>query len=460
LALLAVLAGFGAAVFLLSVGAVVLRPEGAEVSVWWPAAAAAVVGVLLAPDHRGRVAAVLVVALATGLANLAASRPPAVAVGFAIANAAEAALVSGLLLRGRRSRPGLVGVDDLSRMLLAAGAGAVLAGGLAAVTVEAAVEGDWWSTWRSVTTSHGSALVLLLPLALRGTRDHGEATARERFAQVLVLLVLLGAAFGPEPPLPVSLLPAMAVFWAALRCGTRTVVLQLLLTGAVVSAATLQGWGPYALVAAQVPDDPLLPGNLVHVFVISMGVMGLGIATTQQDRRAALAQVRRLAFSDSLTGIGNRRAFDALFSDAVERARRGEASLLLLLDLDGFKGVNDAHGHEAGDQVLTEVAERLSGLIREQDTVVRLGGDEFVVLCPGLHQDGDDAHRLQQRIVDAVAEPFRVGRDEASIGVSVGGVQVTPSLSHADHLRAADAAMYRVKGERRREQRRRDGGLG
>ena len=158
--------------------------------------------------------------------------------------------------------------------------------------------------------------------------------------------------------------------------------------------------------------------------------------------RDALAQ---LALRDSLTGLPNR----ALLLDRIEMAiaelgRSRRQLWLLFLDLDGFKAVNDSLGHEAGDQVLAEVATRLRGCVRASDTVARLGGDEFVIVC------SEDAtpkavDQLASRLLAALAEPMTpLGRTcaiTASIGIATIGWSATP----AEALSAADAAMYRAK---------------
>jgi diguanylate cyclase (GGDEF)-like protein len=117
---------------------------------------------------------------------------------------------------------------------------------------------------------------------------------------------------------------------------------------------------------------------------------------------------------------------------------------VLFGDLDGFKGVNDALGHDAGDEVLVHVAERLRTAVRDGDVVARWGGDEFVVLCPTV-ANVDDATGIADRIRIAIEVPFRVGQGLAEIGISVGVAldsgQPLPDLLIKD----ADAASYRAK---------------
>ncbi len=125
---------------------------------------------------------------------------------------------------------------------------------------------------------------------------------------------------------------------------------------------------------------------------------------------AAEAYQRDIANRDPLTGVGNRRAFDASLRSALEErskaqgGRRGtdsEPLALLLLDLDDFKAINDDYGHQTGDDVLREVARRALAILRSTDTLARIGGDEFAVIAPGSH--GEGAQRMAEAIRSAVA---------------------------------------------------------
>ena len=164
------------------------------------------------------------------------------------------------------------------------------------------------------------------------------------------------------------------------------------------------------------------------------------------DRREREAAMQRLAHEDALTGLPNRRLLEDRLRHALARARRhGGCVAVLLIDLDGFKRINDNHGHEAGDQVLARVAQRLLGCVRANDTVSRIGGDEFVVLLDDPLQTAD-AERIAQKLVAVVAEPVLFGAHQLRVGASV-GISVAPqdSLDAEVLLRCADEAMYRAK---------------
>tara|TARA_R110002020_G_scaffold114198_1_gene262625 strand:+ start:2240 stop:3595 length:1356 start_codon:yes stop_codon:yes gene_type:complete len=152
------------------------------------------------------------------------------------------------------------------------------------------------------------------------------------------------------------------------------------------------------------------------------------------------------AHHDLLTGLPNRRLFlDRLDQEIKHAKRHGKPISLLFMDLDGFKQVNDSLGHEAGDRLLSEVAERLNGCVRESDTVARLGGDEFTVILTGAEQR-KDVERVAQNIVEALAMPFPIEPRPVHISVSIGISCYPQAASTPDALlEAADQAMYRAK---------------
>ncbi|GAA3448136.1 GGDEF domain-containing protein [Planomonospora venezuelensis] len=159
-------------------------------------------------------------------------------------------------------------------------------------------------------------------------------------------------------------------------------------------------------------------------------------AVRQQERAERLLTYQ--ASYDPLTGLANRRT---LF-DRLEDCAPGDA--LFYLDLDGFKAVNDTHGHEAGDALLVEIGRRLGSAVREDDLVVRLGGDEFALLCPQPHP-GTEIAELAERLLRVVAEPVGYRGHELRVGTSVGIAVSHRGTSPGDLVRNADAAMYEAK---------------
>lgn len=153
----------------------------------------------------------------------------------------------------------------------------------------------------------------------------------------------------------------------------------------------------------------------------------------------AQAELAELAMRDALTGLRNRR-FLAERLDQLLESERGHVSVVFI-DLDGFKAVNDTHGHDAGDAVLAAVGRRLSGLARGSDVVARLGGDEFVMVCI----DVGDPGVVAERALAAVSEPIAVGGISIAVTASAGVVAVSEARTASQLLAAADAAMYRAK---------------
>lgn len=170
----------------------------------------------------------------------------------------------------------------------------------------------------------------------------------------------------------------------------------------------------------------------------------------EQGLRDLTATLAERAVRDPLTGLANRVLLEERLRGTLARdARTGSATSVLFLDLDGFKSVNDRHGHAVGDAVLREVGQRLTTAVRPSDTVARLGGDEFVVLAEGTAEPEVEqlAHRLQETIVT----PIAVGSLSLAVGVSVGmAVSHRGEADPASLLADADRSMYVVKHRRNR----------
>jgi diguanylate cyclase (GGDEF)-like protein/PAS domain S-box-containing protein len=172
----------------------------------------------------------------------------------------------------------------------------------------------------------------------------------------------------------------------------------------------------------------------------------VGVVQDISRRMEREARIQHLAYYDPLTGLPNRALLHDRLQQAVAEADRHQRQVgVMLLDLDRFKDINDSLGHDAGDQLLKSVSERLAGAVRKGDTVARLGGDEFVVILPDLVHT-DDAARVAHKVMEAFARPFHLLSRELYVGTSV-GITIYPhdDRSVPNLMRNADIAMYRAK---------------
>ena len=153
---------------------------------------------------------------------------------------------------------------------------------------------------------------------------------------------------------------------------------------------------------------------------------------------------------DPLTGLPNRVLLLDRLNQGLARAQRGgEPMAVMLLDLDGFKDVNDALGHAAGDRLLRQVGDRLTAMLRAADTLARLGGDEFALLQPSVRRAAD-AEALAAKLLAALGAPFDLDGQEVHVGASIGIALFPGDGENAETLlRHADLALYRAKAEGR-----------
>jgi diguanylate cyclase (GGDEF)-like protein len=170
------------------------------------------------------------------------------------------------------------------------------------------------------------------------------------------------------------------------------------------------------------------------------------VARDISQLKEAEERLRRMATTDTLTGLANRALFTEQLEELVSRGiQSGRGLAVLFCDLDRFKEVNDLFGHAGGDLVLGEIAERLRGIIRGGDLAARVGGDEFVILCDGA-TDAESLAALAERVIEAVHRPIRVDGGSVRVGISIGvAVSHGPGPTGDRILTSADQAMYRAK---------------
>jgi diguanylate cyclase (GGDEF)-like protein/PAS domain S-box-containing protein len=177
--------------------------------------------------------------------------------------------------------------------------------------------------------------------------------------------------------------------------------------------------------------------------LLRLSVLGRDVT----DQRRAEADLAHKATHDTLTGLPNRALLGDRLAQALARAKRDRHPVaVMFVDLDGFKAVNDKHGHEAGDRVLVEVAKRLSVVLRPSDTVARLGGDEFVVVCEDMEGESDAMRVARRTLATIDSQPFDVPNGHVDVSASIGiALSSYPDVRAETLLRDADAAMYRAK---------------
>jgi diguanylate cyclase (GGDEF)-like protein len=233
---------------------------------------------------------------------------------------------------------------------------------------------------------------------------------------------------------------ALALRFRALREATESAQASALAT----KEAALQ-LKEEALEASRIAEQDL--ENLVAERVQELARINRTLEAEIFERKRAEELLRRLAYHDQLTGLPNRTLLRDRFAMAASAARRNETHLaLLVIDLDHFRAINEAHGHDLGDDLLVSFAKLLQTRLRETDTIARLGGDEFVVLVNDLATPGE-AGRLAEKILGILHEPIRIGADQslrvsASIGIALHGAdgQLMEPL-----LKRAEASMYAAK---------------
>jgi diguanylate cyclase (GGDEF)-like protein len=196
--------------------------------------------------------------------------------------------------------------------------------------------------------------------------------------------------------------------------------------------------------------------NLIFVvFVMSIGFAIFSYRRMKETtlemkaRRGAEMEARTLSRHDPLTGLPNRRYFVELLGEMLLTTTADSFSAVLMLDLDGFKAINDAYGHAVGDLVLIEFANRVSAVMRSGAVFIRVGGDEFAVIVPNI-RSLDNPTALARRIVTTVADPFLIGQISTTVGVGI-GIAIAPSdgMDPEVLVQRADRALYRAKAEGR-----------
>lgn len=458
--------------------AAAVMPEG--IAILWPPNSVLLTAMLLRPArHMPAIAAL-------GIATEIVADLPTFAWGeaatFGIANALESS-VACLLLRYWRFDLRLGRIADLLKFVLAGPAiGALVAtacGAAAYTRIHAGATGYleflrvWW-------IGDAMGLLIFTPLLLSLAAGRHDEPARVHALDVAVAAagVALTAvfAFSRSGTLwdmhvaPVLVLPC--VVYLATRFDLRFVCGSVALVGLALAYAVAHGRDPFG---ALPPHEATMR---TQEFIFTMSLLALGLTALLEQLRAkqrelshaidqldqlnrdlesrvaertaqlddSNRELQQLAMTDSLTGIANRRAFFAAAHAVMESALRHQRPLaLLMVDIDGFKAINDRYGHATGDLVLRHVAGTLKGMLRAADALARYGGEEFIVLAP--ETDIDSALALARRMGDALREaPVGVGAIRIPVTASFGVTALGGRDDTLDRLiQRADAALYESK---------------
>ena len=313
---------------------------------------------------------------------------------------------------------------------------------------------NWWTWWQGDTVG----IIIVTPLILAWAVRANPAWTRGKILEGAVLVCLLsgvmysifGAGMAPYiPSLPLTFAILPFIIWAAFRFRQREVATVNALVCAMAVWFTLEGSGPFAQGSL---NESLL---LLLAFMCTVVTTGLVLNAVIGDRVRAveaaqrvLQDLREQTIRDSLTSLYNRRFLEDYLPRELIRARREHAPLaVIMMDLDRFKQINDSAGHQAGDQVLVELAALLKRHVRGSDIACRYGGDEFALVLPNATLES--ARRRSAEICSAVRrERERLRGVTASLGVALCPDHATDAQAL---LRVADHALYEAKGAGRNQ---------
>ena len=298
-----------------------------------------------------------------------------------------------------------------------------------------------WSTWWMGDAVGAVVVAPLLILCITEPRVKWRWMQFLEAVGLLLCLVLVGLVvfdgfFVPgNKNYPLEYLCLPFLIWAGFRYGQREVAVAMLALSGTAIWGTLHALGPFGRDSR---NESLL---MLQLFLGIVSVVTMAFAAAFTEHRRSEEQAQKLAVSDSLTGLGNyRKLIDTLDAETRRSDRTGRPFALLLLDLDGLKKINDAHGHVVGSRALCRLAHVLQSHSRNIDTPARYGGDEFAVVL--AEADEEAARQVAQRIMKELAGDG----EEPALSVSI-GVAVCPQDGESIErlLRAADQSLYENK---------------
>jgi diguanylate cyclase (GGDEF)-like protein len=329
--------------------------------------------------------------------------------------------------------------------------------GVATLSVAGVVStGNFLDTWQTWWLGDVIGMIVFAPVFLAWRQSRQIAGKPQRLAELIAAFALLAlsavAVFASPPPTvgaasPLTFLPLPCLVWIAFRFRPIGVALGVCLLSAIAIAATANGSGPFGGVKS---SDSLLA---LQAFIGLTTVMALALAAAVSGHRQSASALRslstemeHLALSDELTGLRNRRGFLVLADQALRMARRTRSKcVLVFVDLDGLKRVNDTRGHAAGDTLIADAGRVLANVFRESDVVGRVGGDEFAVLA--LLDEHDGAATVNNRLLAEIEKFNAQAVPSMRLSMSIGIEELPANADTALDvlLSRADRAMYEKK---------------
>jgi diguanylate cyclase (GGDEF)-like protein len=340
-----------------------------------------------------------------------------------------------------------VWTDNTWIELHAGGLSALLASGGTFLFVEHALRGPSRRPWFARVMKTGAALLFATALAyaLDLLHVHQVSTVVGTLGLAPAVLGMPGAVSRARRGDPVG--------WYFLAAWAGYFVATSIMVGLIKGHVAVNFWTLHSFQFGATID--------MLLFMRVIGLRMMAVHAAAQNAARERDTFLSLAHTDALTGLPNRRGLDVALARELPHSRPQKLLAVYMIDLDGFKEVNDRHGHDVGDELLVAAARRLQSSLRASDVVARLGGDEFVVMVSGLHDDRQ-AQEIGAHLLEAFSTPFELShRRSCHVGLTIGyALMPLDGDNPASLLKGADAAMYAGKQSGKRCVRRADTGEG
>ncbi|MFZ4822062.1 GGDEF domain-containing protein [Pseudomonas putida] len=437
--------------FALTLGGILARPIE-SLSLFWPVNAV-LAGVLLRYPRQATFTGFSLVWLAMVGADLLCGSAWGPALWFNLCNLGVVVTLWQLMSRLPRMHRRMRSPRGVLSVFAACAAAAMVAASMAAVMAAPWFEQSLRATWLAWFSEQFSTGVLVLPVLL--TAPSVRALVRGgaqpiRLAPLLVLLASLAFSIAFGGPGAIAF-PIAALLWCAWTYSPFLVSLLTLTAGSTLIVAVAQNLMHFSVPQSEPGVTTLMSARLG----IAMLVLGpLVVACVSQANRSLMARLAHQATVDHLTGVLTRSAFTRRANTLLESRQQHAQALpltLMMLDIDHFKSINDAHGHAVGDQVLRQFASTLQDQLQNDELIARLGGEEFVVILPGLAPER--ANFIAERLRRAIQDLHVVQADQRlqiTVSIGVAGCDADmPAPSLDELLASADQALYRAKARGR-----------